>query len=143
MPDIEDREVEELVYHQRIKLPYRYTAGEANTAFLDGLVEGEVRGSRCEHCELTLVPARPFCPSCSGHTDGIVAVATEGVVVAHTVEASGRVIGLVRLDGADSHLAHVLDVTPDDLVDGMRVRVRWADDPAAEITAIDRFEPVP
>ena len=59
---------EELVYHQRIKLPYRYTAGEANEAFLRGLADRTVVGSRCEGCNLTLVPARPFCPNCSGRT---------------------------------------------------------------------------
>ncbi len=132
---------EQLVYHQRIKLPFRYTAGEAYEAFLRALVDHTVLGSRCETCELTLVPARPFCPQCSGRTGERIAVADRGELISYTIEQSGRIIGLIRLDGADTVMAHLIDGDPGALTLGMKVRVRWAAEALPEITAIEAFEP--
>jgi uncharacterized OB-fold protein len=50
---------------------------------------------------------------------------------------------LVRLDGADTSLLHVLDAPggPDAVRSGMRVRIRWAGDRTGAITDIACFEP--
>ncbi|WP_121251244.1 Zn-ribbon domain-containing OB-fold protein [Nocardioides ferulae] len=49
---------------------------------------------------------------------------------------------LVTLDGADAPLLHALDVdSPDHVVTGMRVRVRWAEERSGAITDIECFEP--
>ena len=132
---------ENLVYHQKINLPYRYTAGEATEAFLRALVDRIILGSRCAECELTLVPARPFCPQCSGRTGERIAVADRGELISYTIENSGRIVGLIRLDGADTVLAHLIAADPASLSVGIRVRARWAADRLPEITAIEAFEP--
>jgi uncharacterized OB-fold protein len=47
----------------------------------------------------------------------------------------------VRLDGADGTLLHALDVaSPDEVETGVRVRVRWAEEPVGAITDIACFE---
>ena len=51
-----------MIYHQAIKLPYRYTAGENNTAFLEGLTEGQILAGRCPDEDLVVAPFQPFCP---------------------------------------------------------------------------------
>jgi hypothetical protein len=134
---------EHLVYHQKINIPFRYTAGEATGAFLRGLADRTLLGSRCAECELILVPARPFCPNCSARTGERVEVDDRGELVSHTVERSGRIIGLIRLDGADTLLAHLIDADPVSLRPGMRVRARWAAELVPEIVAIEAFEPEP
>lgn len=134
-----DETVEQLTYHQRIRLPFRYTAGEAEMSFLRGLEDGVILGSRCTACELVLVPARPFCPTCSGATGERIEVAPEGAIVSYTTEADGRVIGLIRLDGTDTHFPHVVDGSR--VAIGMRVRARWAADRSPEIAAVEAFEP--
>ncbi|GIU93451.1 MAG: hypothetical protein KatS3mg011_2357 [Acidimicrobiia bacterium] len=126
-----------MIFHQRIKLPYRYTAGEMNTRFLQALAEGAILGARCGSCSMTVVPARPFCPGCSSSLHDLVSVADEGVVTSYTIDAQGRVIGLIRLDGADTHFPHILDTDSPRI--GMRVRARWAEDRHPEITAIEAF----
>jgi len=59
---------EQMIFHQRIRLPYRYTAGVAQRAALEGFATRVLRGSRCDTCQIVLAPARPFCPRCSAAT---------------------------------------------------------------------------
>lgn len=134
-------ELEPVVYHQQINMPYRYTAGRAQAAFLRGLQQQQILGSRSAGG--VLVPARPFAPDGSA-TGELVEVAQAGEVRGWTVhrhEGTDRTFGLVRLDGADTDVLHLLDVAADDLRIGLRVRARWAPDPQTEITAIEAFEP--
>ncbi|GAB3576930.1 OB-fold nucleic acid binding domain-containing protein [Amycolatopsis endophytica] len=50
---------------------------------------------------------------------------------------------LIRLDGADTAMLHAVHVAgPADMRTGMRVRVRWTDDPAGHIRDIAYFVPV-
>ena len=131
---------EAMSYHQRINLPYRYTAGEVNTAFLRGLAEGVFLASRCSKCDLTLAPARPFCPHCSSRCSELIEVDPVGTVISYTTRSDGTVIGLVELDAADTHFPHVIDTSEPKT--GMRVGARFALDAAPEITAVEAFEPV-
>jgi uncharacterized OB-fold protein len=49
---------------------------------------------------------------------------------------------MVKLDGADTELLHMLDVTSPDALDvGMHVRVRWRDERTGHLTDIECFEP--
>jgi uncharacterized protein len=135
-------DTEPIVYAQQISVPYHYTAGDAQTAFLRGLQDGRIVGSR--HGDRVLVPARPFAPD-GTRTDGFVDVADEGTLQAWTTrhhEGEARTFGLIRLDGADTDLLHVIDAAEDDLSAGLRVRARWSGDRVAEVTAIEAFEPV-
>lgn len=133
---------DELVFDQQINMPYRYTAGPCERAFLRGLAERRILGSRAG--DRVLVPARPFAPDGS-RTGELVEVADSGVLEGWTtrvVDGQQRTFGLIRLDGADSALLHRVDVPTDGLVMGLRLRARWAAEPVAEVTAIEAFEPI-
>jgi len=134
---------EPLVLHQKINIPYRYTAGTHDEAFLRGLTERRIQGARCEDCGLVIVPARSLCPGCSARTGPPVEVADIGVLESWTTvrRDKGEVTyGLVRLDGADTPMLHLLDLGGSDPVPGMRLRVRWGSAADLEITAIECFE---
>ena len=50
---------------------------------------------------------------------------------------------LIQLDGADSPMLHAVDAgSEDNMSTGMRVKVRWADEPRGHISDIACFEPV-
>jgi uncharacterized OB-fold protein len=135
-------QTEQMIFHQRISLPYRYTAGAAQRSALEGFRDAIVRGSRCEACDIVLAPARPFCPRCSSATGAVVELPACGTLEGWTVrtrEGASVTYGLVRLDGADSVLLHRVDVPADDLEVGMRVAARWAAERTGEITDIDAF----
>jgi uncharacterized OB-fold protein len=131
---------EPIIYPQVISVPYTYTAGRTQAAFLRGLAERRILGSRAG--DRVLVPARPFAPDGS-RTGDLVEVGTAGTLQAWTTshhDGGTTTFGLIRLDGADTELLHVLDVPEDRLAKGLRVRARWADEPTTEITAIESFE---
>jgi uncharacterized protein len=133
---------EEMTFSQRIRLPYRYTAGRAQRAALEGLAEGVLRGSRCAQCDVVLAPARPFCPRCSAATGAIVDLPDTGVLEAWTTRTHDGVavtFGMIRLDGADTAMLHRVEAAADQLAVGMPVRARWADARQGEITDIEAF----
>lgn len=136
---------EEMVYSQRIRLPYRYTAGDAHKGFLRGLADGRLVGRRCPECRIVVAPARPFCPECSTATAEEVAVEDTGVLLGWTTcwrDGEQTTFALIRLDGADNAMLHLVDAAPEQLVEGGRVRARWASERVGEITDIEAFVPV-
>jgi acetyl-CoA C-acetyltransferase len=97
---------------------HRYTAGVAGKAFFEALRDrGVFLGSRCETCQITYVPARMFCERCFGELSAGVEVGSSGVLESFSVGYVGVdgspldqpiTLGLVRLDGADTVLMHLL-----------------------------------
>jgi len=137
-------DIEPMIVHQRIRLPYRYTAGTAHKVFLRGLAEQRIIGCRCDSCGITLAPARPFCPRCSGATGEPVELGDTGILEGWTtVNRAGRPVcyGLVRVDGADTALVHRVEASEEALAVGLRLRARWAGARSGEITDIEAFEP--
>ena len=134
---------EPLILHQRIKLPYRYTAGPIHEAVLQGFTERRMLGGRCDGCGYVAAPARPFCPACSTGITDLVDVGEVGTLVSWTsgVGDDQRGFALVRLDGADGAMLHRL-VSDDPPKHGMQVRIEWATDLSPDITAIDGFVPL-
>lgn len=137
-------EVEPMVFSQRIRLPYRYTAGPAQRAALTGLRDGVLRGSRCDDCDIVLAPARPYCPRCHAATGAVVDLADRGALQGWTTRHRGETsttFGTIRLDGADTAILHRVEAEPDQLAVGLRLRARWAADRQGEITDVEAFVP--
>lgn len=97
-----------------IPLENLYTVGIAGERFLRALKdEGKIYGTRCAKCNVTYVPARLYCERCFAHLDdkAWVLVGPGGALESYTVlhlapDGSAlerpRLMGLVKLDGADS-----------------------------------------
>ena len=128
---------------------FRYTPGVANTAFFEALRDrGVLLGSRCGSCGVTYLPARLFCERCFAELTPDVECGPEGELISWTV---GRVgiddepldepvtVGLVRLDGADTVLMHLLQ--SDEPQIGMRVRAVVREDRAGSILDLAGFAP--
>lgn len=135
-------QAEEMIFRQRISLPYRYTAGTAQRQALEGLRDGTLRGSRCDSCAIVLAPARPFCPRCSAATGAAVDLPDSGTLegwTARTRDGATVTFGLVRIDGADNVLLHRIDAPAEQLRVGLRVTARWAAERSGEITDVEAF----
>ena len=135
---------EPTILHQKINLPYRYTAGEFHKAFLHGLADRRVVGSRCPACPMVAVPARPFCPECSAHSGETMDMRPQGTLVSWstaTIQGVTRTFGLIRISGADTVMLHIVDAEPSSLRVGMELAPRWSPEPEPEITAIEAFVP--
>ena len=133
-----------------LELPYRRSLGPVVGAFLTGLRDQRVLGSRTADGRV-IVPALEYDPATGDAVDALVDVGTSGVVTSwawvpepmpkHPLSTPFAWI-LVQLDGADTSLVHALDSgTPEGLATGMRVQIRWADERRGHITDIACFEP--
>jgi len=134
-----------------LPVAFRYTPGVANTATLEALRDrGVLLGSRCDACSFTYFPARMFCERCFAELSADVECGPEGSLESWTVGHVGIdedpleepvVVGLVKLDGADTVLMHRLREVKDPAI-GMRVRARLAPRRVGSIRDIEGFEPV-
>jgi uncharacterized OB-fold protein len=133
-----------------MELPYRRSLGPVVGGFLTGLRDQRILASRT-------AAGRVLCPPLEYDPDTGDELAAELVEVgpAGTVQ-QWAVIGeplrhhprdrpfawaLIRLDGADTDLVHVVDTT--ELQAGTRVVPRWRDERVGHITDIECFEVSP
>jgi uncharacterized OB-fold protein len=118
------------LWEGQIPIRHRYTPGVAGEAFFKALKDrGEFLGSQCGSCGVTYCPARLFCERCFSELGADTRVGPGGVLESFTVGSAGiegepleepLMVGLVRLDGADTMFVHFL-VDTDDPVIGERV----------------------
>ena len=133
-----------------LELPYRRSLGPVVGAFLTGLRDGTVLGSRTAAGRV-IVPPLEYDPDTGHAVDELVPVGQSGTV--QTWAWVGEPLrkhpldrpfawALVQLDGADTSMLHALDVaSPDEVHTGLRVRIRWKDERVGHLTDIACFEP--
>ena len=155
-----DQPVDEVLFIPgQWNIPYNYSAGKvASRFFLSLKKEGKIFGTTCPTCKRTLVPPRSFCERCFVHCEGWQEVGPEGTVVTFTIcfrKSPGIeipppfMIALIRLDGADTNLIHLVEGcdlgSPERLLErvrsGLRVRAvfRAGDDRKGNIMDIRSF----
>jgi len=99
--------------------------------FWDGTVAGELRIQQCNACGALRFPPGPACQSCDAYDRGHVVAAGTGTVFSYVVHrhppVPGKdlpiVIALIDLDEGVRMVGEVLDVSPEEIAIGMRLRV--------------------
>jgi uncharacterized OB-fold protein len=137
--------------HQKIQIPYNYSAGPAMTKFLRGLKEKIIYASLCAACGKRSVPPLSFCGRCWQPIDSYVPVEQVGIVesfvapVALPAElslhpAGAAFYGLIRLQDCSTNLLHLVQAgTGASLQIGATVRPVWKDERTASILDIAYF----
>lgn len=107
-----------MIVPARVRLDFSYAAGAGGSRFLAALRDrGAILASPCPSCRRVLAPARGVCPRCFEATDEEwIEVGPAGDLLATTrVPPAGHRPGdhpgafcLVRLDGADTAVTHLL-----------------------------------
>ncbi|MFD7942692.1 Zn-ribbon domain-containing OB-fold protein [Streptomyces sp. NPDC059744] len=133
-----------------VEFPFTRSLGPVQSAFLTGLRERTVLGVRTGDGRV-LVPPVEYDPVTADELRELAEVATTGTVTTWAWNPAPRrdqplatpfAWVLVKLDGADTALLHVLDAPgPEAVNTGMRVRIRWAPQRTGAITDIACFEP--
>ncbi len=133
-------------------LEYTYTrsVGPVIGRFFGALEERRVLGIRAKDGRV-LVPPVEYDPQTGEELDELVEIGQAGVVTTWTWVTTPRkkhpldrpfAWALVRLDGADSAMLHAIDAGDESrMATGMRVRIRWRDEPQGDIHDIACFEP--
>jgi uncharacterized OB-fold protein len=141
------------VVHGKLALPYTYFAGRVGSTFLTTIRDKKkIMGVRCRACAKVYVPPRQVCDVClEDIRDNWVGVETTGTIVNYTVvrysdkhlpKQPPYVLALIRLEGADTPLAHIVQgIDIDKVTIGTRVRAVFAKETTHTILDIDHFEP--
>jgi uncharacterized OB-fold protein len=148
-----DRDAEILSATAELEFPYRHSTGPAIGRFLTELRDARrILALRCRSCERVQVPPQDYCETCSGPLSEWREVGPEGGLTTFAVVRRGQAIhpvaapfayGLIRLDGADTDLLHVVRTADyHALRAGLRVRPVWRDERHGSILDIAHFEVV-
>lgn len=130
--------MEDIIYAQRIELPYVYTAGAAHRGALQGLSEGRLVGS--SGGSWTNVPAAPFGPD-GTHLRDLADAPDRGVVLAATKahhRPDAPVFALIQIDGASNVMLHRL-AAQEAPEPGARVHAVWSSECTGSILDIEHF----
>jgi uncharacterized OB-fold protein len=139
------------VTESTISFPYKRSLGPVIGAFLTGLAQQRILGIRCG--ERVLCPPLEWDPETGAELvhDDLVEVGPAGTVTSwNWVSAPTEqhplqhpfAFALIRLDGADTTLVHVVDAESiDAMATGMRVAPRWKEERTGHITDIGAFVP--
>lgn len=128
-----------------------FDVGEINTRFFKELRDNaRIMGTRCNNCGITYVPPRNTCKECFEKLTDFTEVGQQGTVVTCTtveckvanppMDAPYSLV-LVKLDGSDTALLHVMGAGQGEVKPGDRVRAVFADERRGDIRDIDHFEP--
>ena len=133
-----------------LEYPYKRSLGPVLSRFFTALREKQILGVRRADGSV-MVPPREYDPETGEALSELVRVADTGVVTSwawvHQPRARQPLqkpfaYALIRLDGAATPLLHVVDAGSESAMKtGMRVRARWAEQPAGAITDIQAFVP--
>jgi uncharacterized OB-fold protein len=131
-----------------VRFAYQRAVGGATGRFLVGLSRRELWGSRTADGRV-VVPPLDHDPDSGEPARELVRVADRGTVRSWTWVASPApghplprpfAFALIRLDGADTELLHVVDVGAErELAAGLRVRAVWREPRTGSITDIEAF----
>jgi uncharacterized OB-fold protein len=140
-----------LISEQVLQVPFNYSAGPVASRFLVALRdEKKIYGIKCGGCGKVYVPPRAMCGDCFRRMDDWVEVGPEGTALNFTVvnyrervhpAPAPFAIGIIKLDGADTGLVHVVRAKPDALKRGLRVRAVFADERRGHLLDLECFEP--
>ena len=129
--------------------PYKRTVGPTISRFLTGLREQRIEGTRGSDGRVHVPPAE-FDPVTGEPLTEWADVAPVGTIVTWSWQPSpveGNALqhpfawALIALDGADTALLHAVDAGSTSAINtGMRVRVRWAEEPVGSINDIVCFD---
>jgi uncharacterized OB-fold protein len=93
-----------------------------------------LEAAKCKNCGKISFPPRLVCPKCGNRTFDPVKLADQGVIKTYTVirvapsQFTGQspyAVGIVELDGGVCITAQIVDVPPDAVKLGQRVRVEF------------------
>jgi 3-keto-5-aminohexanoate cleavage enzyme len=137
----------------KLALPYSYFAGRLGSKFITTIRDQKkLMGVKCPVCNKVYIPPRQTCErDMTDLRDKWVEVQKCGEVTNFTVvryddkhlpRKAPFVLALVKLDGADTPMAHILDECKiEDVKIGMRVEAVFAKETTNTILDVDHFKP--
>lgn len=149
------KEKEVHVLAGRLYVPYFNSYGTLASNFFTDLRDNQhLAGTKCPSCKKVFMPPRSICPDCFSKMEELVELPPTGTLLTYTVvnytystyyqpKQAPYIVGIIKLDGADTGLCHLLDeVKPKDVKIGMRVQAVLKDERKGDILDIAYFKPI-
>ncbi len=138
-----------------VRAEFNFWVGIVMDKFYDGLQEKKFIGTKCSKCGKVFLPPRNRCGDCFAKAEEFIDLPETGILKNFTVtnikisERKSRnvkkdmIVGLVQIDGADTAMiVPVININPEDLKVGMKLRVVWAKSIKGDPNDIAGFEPI-
>jgi uncharacterized OB-fold protein len=135
-----------------IPIGYHWSVGLFMDRFYEELINQKIMGIKCPKCGKVYVPPRSVCGPCWQKLSDWKEVKDQGVVENFTVahvdirEADlkePRIIGLIKLDGADTCVfGEIKGIASDKIKTGLKVKAVWADERKGRVKDISHYAPV-
>ena len=136
-----------------MRLEYAYTAGLAQSRYLNGISQGKILGMRCPVCRQVYVPARGSCPTDGVATTEEVELSHKGTVTTYcvvNVPFQGQSLEIpyicaqILLDGANiAFMGLIQEIPATEVRMGLRVEAVWVDpgERGPTMASIKHFRP--
>ena len=138
-----------------VRAEFAFWVGRYMDKFFDAFENKKIIGNKCPKCEDVFVPPRKICGKCNitiPFDQNWVEIPETGVLKNFTIthykindRASRKVkkpqiIGMIQLNGSTTSIIYrLLNITPEDVSIGMKVKVEWEDKPKGNPSDIKGF----
>lgn len=150
-----DEEQDVYVTKGMIRAEFNFWVGIVMDKFYDGLQEKKFIGTKCSKCGKVFLPPRNRCGDCFAKAEDFIDLPETGILKNFTITSykiserksrnvkKDQIVGLVQIDGADSAMVvPVININPEDLKIGMKLKVVWAKNIKGHPNDIAGFEPI-
>ncbi len=138
-----------------VRAEYAFWVGRYMDKFFDAFENKKILANKCPKCEDVFVPPRKICGKCNitiPFDQNWVEIPETGVLKNFTIthykindRASRKVkkpqiIGMMQLDGSNTAIVYrLLDIKPEELNIGMKLKVEWEEKPKGNPSDIKGF----
>jgi uncharacterized OB-fold protein len=139
-----------------VKAEFAFWVGQYLDKFYDNLENKKIVGNKCPKCGDVFVPPRKICGKCNvviPLDENWIDLPDSGELMNYTTtyykinDRSDRrvkkpqIIGIVKIDGSSTGLIYrLLDLEPDELKIGMKMKIEWEDTPKGDPSDIKGFK---
>lgn len=125
-----------------VRAEFNFWVGQYMDKFYDNLENKKIAGNKCSKCGNVFVPPRKICGKCNviiPLDKNWVDLPNCGTLVNYTItpykindrsyrKVKPQIIGMVQIDGSNTSIVNrLLDLNPDELKMGMKLKVVWSD----------------
>ena len=137
-----------------VRADYNFWVGRYLDKFFDNLENKKLVGNKCSKCGDVFVPPRKICGKCNvviPLEENWVDLPDTGILKNYTItpyrvndrthrKAKDLLLGMIQIDGSNTAIVYrLLNLKPDEIKIGMKVKVEWEEKPKGDPSDIKGF----
>ena len=138
-----------------VRADFSFWVGQYMDKFYDAFENKKIIGNKCPKCRKVFVPPRKICGGCNETIiidKNWVELPNTGTLLNYTLtyyrvsDRAGRktknlqIVGMIQIDGSDTAIIYrLLNIEPEELVIGMKVKIEWEEKPKGNPSDIKGF----